>query len=64
MPEASCEENDSDFAHVNIGSQQKMAVMDIARLAARVVNYKDETLTSDPSKGLMVQLWLRVVLLP
>ena len=42
-------ENYSDFEHVNVGSQQEMTIMDIARLVARVVGYEGQILT-DPSK--------------
>lgn len=42
-------ENYSNFAHVNVGSQQEMSIMDIAQLVARVVGYNGTILT-DPSK--------------
>lgn len=42
-------EHYSDFEHVNVGSQQEMTIMDIARLVARVVGYDGQILT-DPSK--------------
>lgn len=42
-------ENYSDFEHVNVGSQEEMTIMEIARLTARVVGYEGEILT-DPSK--------------
>ena len=42
-------ENYSDFEHVNVGSQQEMTIMDIARLIARVVGYEGKIFT-DPSK--------------
>ena len=42
-------ENYSDFEHVNVGSQQEMTIMEIARLIARVVGYEGQILT-DPSR--------------
>ena len=42
-------EHYSDFEHVNVGCQQEMTIMDIARLVARVVGYDGQILT-DPSK--------------
>ena len=41
--------NYSDFEHINVGSQQEMTIMDVARLVARVVGYEGEILT-DPSR--------------
>lgn len=39
----------SDFEHVNVGSQEELSIMDVARLVARITGFEGEICT-DPSK--------------
>ncbi len=42
-------ENYSDFLHINVGSQQEISIIELAKMVANIVGYKGAILT-DPSK--------------
>ena len=42
-------QNYSDFLHVNVGCQEELTIMELARMVARIVGYEGDILT-DPGK--------------